>query len=94
MDFVFIMALAVAAVFGQEYYPKKHPVGLTLDPKNRLDMLDQGLPNTELLMSFVVRPCQFLLYLVFMLLEFSELYFRLIKWFSTEFCDLLKYHLQ
>lgn len=56
MAFVFIMALTVAAVFGQEYYPKIHPAGLTLDPKNSLDMLDQGLPNTELVMSFVVRP--------------------------------------
>lgn len=54
MAFVFIMALTVAAVFGQEYYPKIHPAGLTLDPKNSLDMLDQGLPNTELVMSFVV----------------------------------------
>ncbi|CAH2104858.1 unnamed protein product [Euphydryas editha] len=50
MNFVFIIALTTVAVFGQDQYLKKYAAGLD----NNLDLLDQGIPNTELLMSFVV----------------------------------------
>ncbi|XP_047545208.1 prostatic acid phosphatase-like [Vanessa atalanta] len=55
MDLLYMVSLMVVAVrAGEEQYHKKFPLGHTLEPNNKYDLLDYELANTELLMSFVV----------------------------------------